>query len=533
MMMLVIAMLGLQSIKAQLNISHTSGFAHFRSRGELVDRSGSAILLISVDTERLHQEANNLKAALARRSRDTTMAGWQYLDFIKKLTQLQKHLRADMVFFAKHADRHTRDLASFLGGIFGLFNTVQIQQLSAKEDSSRQGLHTVVHQVDAINSMVNDNQKSIFSITTELNREKDQLWLTGETTRLHDDWHHIQRPFSALQEIAAGLLQQQCHSALGNIVNLPKIWEDFRQTTEKKGHRLAVEEHQHLFHLPASYMATETVLTIAVQVPMIREESHRYKLWELSEAVLNGQQPLQVARGQQWLAINTLTGTKTLIDAATVKTCSEVGATHYCDIALVIHTSHTSSCVTTLWKEEWLKVQDVCELWAFPTTAAAWTTTAGTFVTFVNETTELILMCPKETPRRYWLTGMQHVIFTKTACTASTNFFDLQPAYGEKEEEQFIMSISAGNLTTVESATREQHMELKRPTPLHAIEATVEQQLQAGDSKINPLILTALILAGAAAVGMVGFIAYLYIQARIAWRLPVRPNDGRREEEAS
>jgi replicative DNA helicase len=164
------------------------GVAVFEHRFDAVLDASSTIIMIEMPFLRLRGEMGKLRKAMDKASVEYDQEQELYASMMEELTRFDITLSSTVELFTMQDERKARTLAECLGRLLGLYNTVKLNQIEVKEDSTREGLKTaLVH----LNAMDLHEEKSIGEVIDKLEDTRSMIFRSSKARQAKDSWHKV------------------------------------------------------------------------------------------------------------------------------------------------------------------------------------------------------------------------------------------------------------------------------------------------------------------------------------------------------
>jgi hypothetical protein len=147
--------------KSDYSIAPSHGVAVFEHRFDAVLDASSTIIMIEMPFLRLRGEMGQLRKAMDKASVEYDQERELYASIMEELTRFDNTLSSTVKLFTVQDERKARTLAEWLGGLLGLYNTVKVNQIEVKEDSTREALTTALVHLNAMDLHEKEEEKYI------------------------------------------------------------------------------------------------------------------------------------------------------------------------------------------------------------------------------------------------------------------------------------------------------------------------------------------------------------------------------------
>jgi hypothetical protein len=154
--------------------------------------------MIKMPFLRLRGEMGQLRKAMDKASVEYDQERELYASMMEELTRFDITLSSTVELFTVQDERKTRMLAECLGGLLGLHNTVKVNQIEVKEDSTREALKTALVHLNAMDLHEKDEEKSIGEVIDNLEDKRSMIFRRSKARQAKDSWHKVRELVHAL-----------------------------------------------------------------------------------------------------------------------------------------------------------------------------------------------------------------------------------------------------------------------------------------------------------------------------------------------
>ena len=430
-------------------------------------------------------------------------------------------------FIVKYDDDKTttqrprgRGVAGVLGGVLGLYNTVEGKSTHALAEANSKAIRKVMESVDAMREFGEKNAQRLDTTREEMM----QVAQLNSKTALELYWDQTRDLIRAAGQVAMGATRQRLDPAILNIIDMENIWQGFMMKVAMDEWVPAFQHSQHLYQVRASFIGNTEEVKIQVHVPMRQAAATRWELLRFiprpiyQEGVMITILPIKAR-----LAVDPITHAYMELEQDTFESCNSIPGELYCpDTVRVVHTANTGSCLAAIWSENWQTIEETCWIQARKPTITAWAEGPNKFVVIAPTTLTVHVTCPHRPARAADVTGYKQ-IHLASGCVLTTEVFTLH-AGNETMDERFHVEVdTTGSASMIRNATLnletgERLAKLDRPMAVHSVAAEVKQILEDGKrwSFFGTKTWIAIGLATAALVGVTGFIGFLWCRIKFA-----------------
>jgi hypothetical protein len=492
-----------------INITAVNGAIPAKHVADIYTDTGSVILVFAINETLLTHQASELHTLLHRASADTPMIN----DMTTRLLILQRRLRSDLAFFHDATARRGRSLATWLAGIFGLYNSIELSQLKNKEESTRQAVRTVTHHVEVLEDYAKNTNENMDNLARATQKG---LTLVNNRVQLEILFEDICQPLRAISRVATAATEHRLHPAITDIIDVSKTWATMTNTLALHGRIPALTHVQQLFQLQASFWTNGSTIHIAVEIPTRAAAATPLPLLHISaRPIFIDGLVYDLQHGPTYLARDNNTGMSLSLTEEDISACNQVGRTYYCSTAFVSTTDAAHGCLTALFLGETDTAKNACLLTVRPPRFEAWTIDYNTFLTITPNHTVLTITCNGSRTAYAQLLGMQ-LVWLPRDCQATTPQFQLHTArhktnkavYTATIREDFLGIISPNNSLPGDVAKA-----IRRPVTLTGLQAEVDRQLAAGEPTLSAITILAIALAAMAVAGLAAIAFWLSVRA--------------------
>lgn len=491
-------------------ITTVNGAVPATHMADIYTDTGSVVLVFSLNQTIITHQAAELHTLLHRASAETPLID----DMTTRLLILQERLNSDLAYFHDNTARNARSLASWLAGIFGLYNTIELNQLSAKEESTRQAVRTITHHVEVLDAFANTTRANMENLARAT---QNGLNLVNNRLQLEVLFEDICQPLRAISRVATAATQHRLHPAITDVIDVTTVWDDMTNRLALHERITALTHVQQLFQLTASFWTNGSIIHIAVEIPTRAAAATSLPLFRISARpiYMNGlvydlqHEPTHLVRDNK-------TGRSLALSADDIDACFHIGHTYYCSSAFVSTTDTAPGCLTALFLGELETAATACLLTVRPPRFEAWVIDDNTFLALSPNSTVLTTTCSGNKVNYAPLRGMQ-LIWLPRDCTATTPQFQLQPARHNKNKAVYMASIGEDFIGIIPANNTSLHSNvagsISRPVTLTGLQAMVDRQLAAGEPTLSAGWIIAIALAAAAVAGIAAIAFWLLMRS--------------------
>ena len=413
-----------------------------------------------------------------------------------------------------------RSMAGVLGGVLGLYNTVEGKSTHQLAEANSKAIKKVMESVDALREFGDKNSQRLDTTLEELM----QISQLNSQTSLELYWEQTRDLIRAAGQVAMGATQQRLDPAILAIVDMENIWQGFIMKVSMDEWVPAFQYSQHLYQVRASFIGSTESVKIQVHVPMRQEKATRWELLRFiprpiyQEGVMFTILPIKAR-----LAVDPVTHAYMELEQDTFDSCNSIPGEMYCpDTVRVVHMANSGSCLAAIWSEVWTTIEETCWIQARKPTITAWAEGPNRFVVISPTLLTVHVACPHRPARSATVNGYKMVRLA-SGCILTTEVFTLH-AGNETMDERFHVEVDTeGSSSMIRNATLnldtgERLAKLKRPMAVHSVAAEVSQILQEGRNwhLFGKTTWVAIALSIVALVTIVGFIAFLWCRIKFA-----------------
>jgi hypothetical protein len=177
--------------KRDYSIAPSHGVAIFEHRFNAVLDASSTIIMIEMPFLRLRGEMGKLRKAMDKASVEYDQERELYASMMEELTRFDITLSSTVELFTVQDKRKARTLVEWLGGLLGLYNTVKVNQIEVKEDSTREVLKTALVHLNAMDLHEKEEEKSIGEVIDKLKDTRSMIFRSSKARQSKDSWHKV------------------------------------------------------------------------------------------------------------------------------------------------------------------------------------------------------------------------------------------------------------------------------------------------------------------------------------------------------
>jgi hypothetical protein len=137
-----------------------------------------------------------------------------YASMMEELTRFDITLSSTVKLFSAQDKRKARTLAEWLGGLLGLYNTVKVNQIEVKEDSTREALKTALVHLNAMDLHEKEEEKSIGEVIDNLEDTRSMIFSWSKARKAKKSWHKIWELVHAFIKVGNTALEHRVDSAI-------------------------------------------------------------------------------------------------------------------------------------------------------------------------------------------------------------------------------------------------------------------------------------------------------------------------------
>ena len=385
-------------------------------------------------------------------------------------------------------------------------------------------------EVDVLQQSEHTNAQAINKLVDDINMDRKIIGSTAGLHRLEESFHIIERPVRAFCIIAATLPQHKLNPAFMEMVDLPAIWEEFREEQLKRGWIPAVDHYYHLLQLDASFWVQGSEIMVGVGVPMRKADEKPWDLYKYRPIPFYfNDTVIDVEPQRDVIAHDATTGNIQIWQPEQLDRCVRVSRELFCHQPTVTMVGEGAACLAKLWRQDAEGVRAQCPLTLRQATPEARVLNETHFVTVAPEPVDLQIHCGLRATDSFVLEGFQ-VVKIQPGCVGVSSFFTLMmprdkpsgpPMTVTVKDDIMVEELQMNDTTMV----KEEH--LTRPLTIRPISNEVHKLLHTEKSHAGTWILIGLSIAAICFIAFALLIGYLYVRRRFSMfiKLPNVGND--------
>jgi hypothetical protein len=388
--------------KSNYSIVPLHGVAVFDHRFDAVLDASSTIIIIEMPFLRLRGEMGKLRKAMDKASVEYDQERRLYASTMEELTRFDITQSSTVELFTVQDERKARTLAEWLGGLLGLYNTIKVNQIEVKEDSTREALKTALVHLNTMDLHEKEEEKSIGEVIDKLEDTRSMIFRSSKARQAKYSWHKVRELVHAFIKVGNTPLEHRVDPAIFDLVDMPGVWDKLQDKLGQEGKKTAVRHYHNILQLHAGFWADADTLHVTVVVLVMRTEAIIFAAYEVRiPQVLAGNRLAYLQLDKEVLLVHRATGT--IAHTGNMDECIEVDTTRYCNMAYVLEDKVERSCQGAVWRSKWSEATQRCPIRMVRARATVWALEKGEFWVVLPNTTECTFTCGTEPPQtRQW-----------------------------------------------------------------------------------------------------------------------------------
>jgi hypothetical protein len=135
---------------------------------------------------------------------------------------------------------------------------IQIHQVKKMVEGTKKGLMIEVHHVDALRDYAEATQDDLSKLAKRILEQTTFLWNRMEQICSKAAVNDALRSIRAISKMATTITAHRLDRAVMDLVNVQKVVSDYAERLEEDGWNIELDGWQDVFHLEASYHASQT-----------------------------------------------------------------------------------------------------------------------------------------------------------------------------------------------------------------------------------------------------------------------------------
>jgi hypothetical protein len=125
-------------------------------------------------------------------------------------------------------------------------------------EGTKKGLMIEVHHVDALRDYAEATQEDLSKLAKRISEQTTFLWNRMEQISSKAVVNNALRPIRSISKMATTITAHRLDRAVMDLVNVQKVVSDYAERLEEDGWYIELDGWQDVFHLEASYHASQT-----------------------------------------------------------------------------------------------------------------------------------------------------------------------------------------------------------------------------------------------------------------------------------
>jgi hypothetical protein len=298
---------------------------------------------------------------------------------------------------------------------------VEIHQVKKMVEGTKKGLMIEEHHVDALREYAEATQDNLSKLAKRILEQATFLWGRMEEISSKAAVNDALRPIIAISRISTTITAHRLDRAVMDLVNVQKVFSEYAERPEEDGWYIELDGWQDVFHLEASYHASEDMLTVAVRLPLLRRESQGYDLYKPTFfPIMHGSHLYDIRTEEKIFAWEKASASYLKMDDEALNRCIQAGNKYFCNEAKVVMQGSPQTYLAAVWPQEWSGIKLMCHLWLRPAILSARKINSTHTVVTAPEDTEVRVQCP-ESPKLVRVIRGQWWLAMSAGCKASTS----------------------------------------------------------------------------------------------------------------
>ena len=481
-------------------------------------------MIFHLDLDQILQQLMDLETNLAKSTLTTKN------DKIKLVKQWRAELTLTRGSIASQARINKKSLWSWLASFTGIFNTFQIHQVKGTVNNIKGASHKLVTEVDIVQQHLLTTDKNINTLKDQLTKSQTSMWHFAQDSSVIEHWDRVRILMKTVIEVMTTLTKHRLSHDLSSMFNIGNEWTNFKETASHQGFTTPFLDWQYLFHLKTAFAIKGNLITMAVEIPLIKKQQQSRKIFKLTQNPIHIKGKFYYASTQfQYVSVVNLVHGAMPMSIDTTH-CANLNFLWFCTGSYVMPHHAPNTCAEAIWLGQEEDILNLCHLVA---------TKEREFVVALNETTAiwytsravtLVISC---VDGRHATTQLNTtaLVSVDRGCRVSTSNFTFSSA--DVAAEDGIRRVVNQQKNKEEGALDWglTSWTLQRPEKIERRAAEIDEILRNAEPPLIP-VWVAVLLAIIALVVVVIFILWLYLKARMYWgiHIPEATRVERKEE---
>lgn len=523
----------------KVEIENTTGALTFEDAGTMRLGTVETAMIITLDTAKFSKVLTGVEKRVVRmfdhENKKGVIPDWwvhRITDLRQEASNMRQNLEDDAALLRKETERMQRDVWNWLLGFFNFFS---IQDVKGHVERTQEATRLTAHTVDVMEANIRTTDNNLKELLVSHEGLEKQVQFMGKYDRIIAEWEQLRRSVTDAGSLIHAALDHRLHPVARNLIPLHREWETFKTVLAEKGLEPAFGDYQHLFSSRTDAFMKEDTLVVVIRVPAaeIKKRDMNLLRWRGGPLFLNGS-TMVVDTEEMYLAYDG-EGWYTTLTEREAKGCFMSRET-FCPGRSKLFRHTGSSCLFSIWQEDWRSVAQVCRLSERRWTTKTWD--MGKDVLVYNEKKMVgMVTCDGNVDSPVTLHGLQ-VVKMADGCKVNTENMVLQQEMKLRESVTFNINIKEENATILEEEwiRRGDRPHLEHLREMRPIAERVETMLAADSDWTTYLAVGAGIVAVVALMVVAGFIIFVIrrvnlgaVAARVAGEV-LAPATGDKED---
>lgn len=523
----------------KVEIENTTGALTFEDAGTMRLGTVETAMIITLDTAKFSKVLTGVEKRVVRmfdhENKKGVIPDWwvhRITDLRQEASNMRQNLEDDAALLRKETERMRRDVWNWLLGVFNFFS---IQDVKGHVERTQEATRLTAHTVDVMEANIRTTDNNLKELLVSHEGLEKQVQFMGKYDRIIAEWEQLRRSVTDAGSLIHAALDHRLHPVARNLIPLHREWETFKTVLAEKGLEPAFGDYQHLFSSRTDAFMKEDTLVVVIRVPAaeIKKRDMNLLRWRGGPLFLNGS-TMVVDTEEMYLAYDG-EGWYTTLTEREAKGCFMSRET-FCPGRSKLFRHTGSSCLFSIWQEDWRSVAQVCRLSERRWTTKTWD--MGKDVLVYNEKKMVgMVTCDGNVDSPVTLHGLQ-VVKMADGCKVNTENMVLQQEMKLRESVTFNINIKEENATILEEEwiRRGDRPHLEHLREMRPIAERVETMLAADSDWTTYLAVGAGIVAVVALMVVAGFIIFVIrrvnlgaVAARVAGEV-LAPATGDKED---
>lgn len=358
--------------------------------------------------------------------------------WLYRTLELEQKYHFAMDFFEQTDSRNSRDIASFVGGLLGLYNSYDLHNLARSVGTLTDATEDLTSQFAVLAHHTNATTTALVELAARVQLLQQRESHSDAVAVFRANWEEIEHEVSAFTSLTLGLARHQVDPQLLRIVPLQDSWREAQEQQAARGKRPAFSQFQYLFLTPMSYASSGSSIRIALHVPFVDITAKPWPAFSPRALPFAGKDRLYWLTDDEGIVAQQPDVDRHLVlHPKELKSAMHFGSTWFLLSGTVRVGREDQSCLGLLWRKDYAAVSAACEIYSRNIYPMAESLNSTTFLVISAEKVLAQIACKGQHVTTTQTQGYQ-LVSLREECGLATEYYELIPAPRGKDGEVII-----------------------------------------------------------------------------------------------